>query len=80
MVTKEEMMSRFMKLEKVDWGEDNTGLIKKRFIEEVTKAEDIIIPKSKDADFYRLCDIYNTFNVEYKIYSKDYFFIVEVIK
>ena len=78
MVTKEEMMSRFMKLEKVDWGE-NEGYQQKNSLAEIDTPCDLVIPR-KFADFYSICDHMNAFGVEYKVYRKKEFYVVEVQK
>ena len=72
------MMEKFMRLEKVDWGE--TPLAQQRkTLEDIKGPEDVTLPFSS-TDFYKLCEVYNQFNVDYKIYKKGDFWVVEVQK
>jgi len=78
MGAKEDLLEKFMKLEKVDWGETE-GYHQKNSLKEIESPSNIMIPR-KLTDFYQLCDLYNTFGVEYKVYRKNEFYVVEVTK
>ena len=78
MATKEDVLEKFMKLEKVDWGETE-GYQQKNSLAEIQSPCNIMIPR-KVVDFYQLCELYNTFSVEYKVYRKNEFYVVEVTK
>jgi len=78
MTTKAEMMERFMKLEKVDVSDFN-GYLTPTSLEKITTPLDFVIPR-KFTDFYSICKHMDTFGVEYKVYRKKEYYVVEVTK